>query len=77
MKNKILKNREWNYYNFIKNETDINKYSGIDKRSFDHYFNGKNMAVAYKLGNVEVYDHPKDLVDIGINYIPQSFTYLN
>ena len=26
MNNHILKNREWNYFNFIKNESDINKY---------------------------------------------------
>lgn len=52
-------------------------YSGISKTSYYEYYKNKKNAIAYKLGNILIYDNPKDLVDIGINYIPQLFTYLD
>lgn len=51
--------------------------SGISKEKYDKYFHNKQLAVAYKLGKIEVYDKPKDLIDLGINNIPQSFMYLD
>lgn len=51
--------------------------SGISKEKYDKYFHNKQLAVAYKLGEIEVYDKPKDLIDLGINNIPQSFMYLD
>lgn len=51
--------------------------SGISKEKYDKYFHNKQLAVAYKLGRIEVYDKPKDLTDLGINNIPQSFMYLD
>lgn len=51
--------------------------SGISKEKYDKYFHNKQLAVAYKLGKIEVYDKPKDLIDLGINNIPQSFIYLD
>jgi len=53
------------------------KYSGISQSSYNKYYKNKKKAIAYKLGQISVYDNPKELGDIGINYIPQSFTYLN
>ena len=40
------------------------------------YFKNKDIAFAYKLGKVIVYDKPKTLKDLGINYYPQSHVYL-
>ncbi len=51
--------------------------SGITKEFFDAYFNGRNLAYAYKLGKVKVYKHPKNLIDFGIKTAPQSFIYIN
>ena len=53
------------------------KYSGITKDFYSKYYKNKESAVAYKLGNIKVYDKPKKLCDIGINYVPQSFVYLD
>ena len=41
------------------------------------YYKNKNTAIAYKLGKIMIYDKPKNLDDIGINYVPQSFVYLD
>ena len=53
------------------------EYSGITKDFYSKYYKNKESAVAYKLGNIKVYDKPKKLCDIGINYVPQSFIYLD
>ena len=53
------------------------KYSGITKDFYTKYYKNKNNAIAYKLGNVKVYNEPKKLCDIGINYVPQSFVYID
>lgn len=52
-------------------------YSGITKEFYIKYYKNKRNAIAYKLGNIKIYDKPKKLSDIGINYIPQSFVYLD
>lgn len=53
------------------------EYSGITKDFYFKYYKNKENAIAYKLGNIKVYDKPKKLCDIGINYVPQSFIYLD
>ncbi len=50
--------------------------SGISKEFFDKYFEGKEIAYAYKLGEIKVYDEPKSLLDYGIKTAPQSFVYI-
>ena len=50
--------------------------SGISKKFFDEYFEGREIAYAYKLGKVKVYDEPKTLMDYGIKAAPQSFVYI-
>ena len=51
--------------------------SGITKDFYNKYYKNKNVAIAYKLGTIKIYDKPKNLNDIGINYVPQSFVYLD
>ncbi len=53
------------------------KHSGITKDFYLKYYKDRNSAVAYKLGSIKVYKSPKKLSDIGINYVPQSFVYLD
>lgn len=50
-------------------------YSGVTKEFYNQYY--KNIAIAYELGKIVKYEKPKDLIDIGINYIPQSFVYMD
>ncbi|MCI9031287.1 MAG: ASCH domain-containing protein [Clostridia bacterium] len=50
--------------------------SGITKEFFDKYFEGRDMAYAYKLGKIIVYAQPKTLHDYGVKAAPQSFVYI-
>lgn len=51
--------------------------SGISKTKYMKYFQNKEIAFAYKLGNVVIYDNPKELKDLNINYYPQSHVYID
>ena len=51
--------------------------SGITKSFYNKYYKNKDTAIAYKLGEIKFYNEPKELNDIGINYVPQSFIYLD
>ena len=50
--------------------------AGITKEFFDDYFKGHQIAYAYKLGKITVYNKPKRLVDFGVKSAPQSFVYV-
>lgn len=50
--------------------------SGISRRFFEKYFKGRNVAHAYKLGKVKVFETPKSLSDYGVKCAPQSFVYI-
>ncbi len=50
--------------------------AGITKEFFDDYFKGRQIAYAYKLGKITVYNKPKRLVDFGVKTAPQSFVYV-
>lgn len=52
-------------------------FAGITYNFFRSYYKGKKKAVAYRLRNVEAYEHPKSLSEYGITYPPQSFIYLS
>jgi len=52
------------------------KQSGITKKFYDKYYEGRETAVAYKLGEVLEYDEPQLLNDIGVKMAPQSYMYL-
>ena len=52
------------------------KYSGINKKDYDNYFNNCKEAIAYKIGDVKRYEIPKLLSEYGVNYVPQSFVYI-
>ena len=52
------------------------QFAGITKGFFDKYYEDKEKAVAYKLGNVKKYKEPLKLTDFGIKFAPQSFVYM-
>lgn len=52
------------------------KRAGISKDFFDQYYEGRETAVAYKLGKVLKYDIPYSLDKIGVKMAPQSYMYL-
>lgn len=56
--------------------SQTSQYAGISRRYFDLYFNGREKAVAYKLGDITEYEHPKPLSEYGLRCAPQSFVYV-
>ena len=53
------------------------KYGGIDSVSYNKYFDKCDVAYAYVIDKVVLYDNPKNLKDFGIVSVPQSFVYVN
>ena len=51
-------------------------YSGIKKDFFDAYFANREVAYAYRLGNIKAYDRPMELSRFGVKAAPQSFVYV-
>lgn len=43
---------------------------------FKKYYFGKNEAVVYELGELELYSKPKELSEYGIKKAPQSYMYI-
>ncbi len=52
------------------------EFAGISKQFYDKYYQNKEVAVAYRLGDVRKYKKPLTLADFGINFAPQSFVYV-
>lgn len=50
--------------------------AGIDKKFFDKYYSGRNIAVAYVLGCVTQFESPRNLTDYGVKAAPQSYVYI-
>lgn len=55
---------------------ETQKYGGITKKFYDQYFKDQDCAYAYRIGEVRQYRFPVALDSIGIEYVPQSFTYV-
>lgn len=51
-------------------------FGGILKKDYKAYYKEREVAIAYQLGDVTLYDEPKTLSDLGLDYVPQSFAYL-
>lgn len=56
---------------------ETKEQSGITKSFFDTYFENRDVAYAYRLGKVKVYEEPKTLEEFGLRCAPQSFVYVN
>lgn len=51
--------------------------AGIDSAFYDQYFEGRDQAVAIKIGETRLYDTPKDPNEMFERFVaPQSFRYL-
>ncbi len=50
--------------------------AGISRANFRAYFQGCQLAHAYKLGKIVQYEVPKTLLHYGIIQPPQSFVYI-
>lgn len=53
------------------------KHSGTSKIFFDEYFKGREIAYAYRLGEIRRFPEPLSLAEFGLRCAPQSFVYLN
>lgn len=51
--------------------------AGISKKAYLAYYRGRETATAYQLGTITIYDTPRELSEYGLNYIPQSFAYID
>lgn len=51
--------------------------AGISRAKYREYFKGYATAYAFQLGQVQVYDTPKTLDEMGIKSAPQSFVYIS
>lgn len=51
--------------------------AGIRREFFDSYFDGRDIAYAYKLGRVIKFDEPKKLSDFNVRAAPQAFVYID
>ena len=51
--------------------------SGTSKEFYDSYFKDKSIGIAYELGEIKIYNPYKELKELGINFVPQSFIYLD
>jgi len=53
------------------------RYAGISKSFYDSYYEGRDKAVAIKIGSVERFSAPQPISSLGINIKPpQSYLYL-
>lgn len=52
------------------------RYAGISRKKCREYFEGVDIAYAYKLGKVVKFDPPRLLSDYNIQTAPQSFVYI-
>ena len=51
--------------------------AGISKEFYDAYFSGRDVAFAYKLGKVYIFETPKELSEFGVKVAPQSYVYID
>lgn len=51
--------------------------AGISRAKYRTYFKGCSVACAFHLGQVQIYDTPKTLDEMGIRNAPQSFIYIS
>jgi predicted transcriptional regulator len=50
---------------------------GITKGVFDHYFEGKDVAYAYQIVHLQIFDQTKSLAEYGLEKGPQDFCYVD
>lgn len=53
-----------------------NQCGGISREEFDRYFDGREIAYAYRLGKITKFDTPISITDFGFRTAPQSFVYV-
>ena len=51
-------------------------FRGVLKKDYEKYYQKRDIAIAYWLGEVTVYEEPMRLEDFGLHYVPQSFAYI-
>lgn len=51
-------------------------FGGILKRDYLACYREREIAIAYQLGEITLYEKPKKLRDLGLDYVPQSFAYI-
>lgn len=52
-------------------------FAGISRSDYRQYFRGCKVAYAFSLGELTVFDSPKDINEYGLVVPPQSFVYVS
>lgn len=56
---------------------ETKNYAGIDEGFFFQYFNNREIAHAFEVGELTVFEHPKELKEFVLSGVPpQSFCYI-
>ena len=55
---------------------ETKRFGGVLKRDYLAYYREREIAIAYQLGEITLYEKPKKLRDLGLDYVPQSFAYI-
>lgn len=55
---------------------ETKNFAGISRTAYRKYFHGCQVAYAFCIKEVTVYQQVKELSDFGISYSPQSFIYI-
>lgn len=51
-------------------------FTGLTGKEYWEYYQGKDKAVAFEIGELVRFDKPKSLSDYGVKAAPQSYVYL-
>lgn len=68
---KVLRDTPENIWDLTKNE------AGVSWDFFEDYYKDKEEAIAYQLGELNLFSTARTLADYGLSVPPQSFIYLN
>ncbi len=55
----------------------LSVHSCVSPQDIMNYHAGKGTIYAWRISNVQKYDHPMNLTDFGLEKAPQSWCYLN
>lgn len=53
------------------------EWAGITRTFYEQYFQKQTCAGAYKLGMTKRYGNPVELESVGVNFVPQSYVYID
>lgn len=53
-----------------------NSVGGITRKAYFKYFEGHDIAYAYRISDLDIFENPLELKDIGLNKAPMRYQYV-